>query len=179
MLNWLRKAWRATDGMAAVEFGFIAPILAAMFLGSIELTTALACKQKVTGLASTAADLIAQEKAVATADISNVFSAVNAIVYPFPTTGMKIVITSLTDNGSGNGKVAWSCAQNTTARAVNNVVTLPSGVMVSGGSVILTEVTYPYTSSIARFMSASTNMTSSFYARPRRSTTITGPSSCP
>jgi Flp pilus assembly protein TadG len=150
-----------------------------MFLGSIELTTALAAKQKVTGLAATAADLIAQEKAVATADISNVFAAVNAIVYPFPTTNMKIVITSLVDNGSGNGKVAWSCSQNTAARTVNNVVTLPSGVMTTGGSVILTEVTYPYTSTIARFMSASTNMTSSFYARPRRSTTITGPSSCP
>ncbi len=179
MLSRLRKAWGAQDGLAAVEFAFLAPVLVAMFLGSIELTTALACKQKVTGLASTAADLIAQEKAVATADISNVFSAVNAIVYPFPTTGLKIVVTSLVDNGSGNGKVAWSCAQNTSARTVNNVVTLPSGVMVSGGSVILTEVTYPYTSIIAKYMTSTTNMTSSFYARPRRSTTITGPSSCP
>jgi Flp pilus assembly protein TadG len=180
MLTWLRKALRATEGLAAVEFAMLAPVLVAMFLGSIELTSALDCKQKVTGMAATAADLIAQEKTVASTDISNVYSAINSIVYPYPTTGLKIVITSLTDNGAGGGKVAWSCAQNATARTVNtNVTPVPTGVITTGGSVILVEVTYPYTSSIAKFLTSSTNMTSTFYARPRRSTTITGPSSCP
>lgn len=179
MLTWLKKALRATEGLAAVEFAMLAPVLVVMFLGSIELTDALDCKQKVTGMAATAADLIAQEKAVASADISNVYSAINSIVYPYPTTGLKIVITSLTDNGASGGKVAWSCAQNATARTVNTSVTVPTGVITTGGSVILVEVTYPYTSSIAKFLTSSTNMTSTFYARPRRSTTITGPSSCP
>ncbi len=179
MLTWLRKALRATDGMAAVEFAILAPLLVAMFLGSIELTDALDCKQKVTGMASTAADLIAQEKQVASTDISNVYSAINSIVYPYPTTGLKIVITSLVDNNAGGGRVAWSCAQNATARTVNSTVTVPTGVITTGGSVILVEVTYPYTSTIAKYLTSSTNMTSTFYARPRRSTTITGPSSCP
>lgn len=179
MLNWIRNALRATDGLAAVEFAMLAPVLVAMFLGSIELTDALDCKQKVTGMASTAADLIAQEKAVASADLTNVYSAVNSIVYPYPTTGLKIIISSVIDNGSGGAKVAWSCAQNATARAANSAVTVPTGVITTGGSVILTEVTYPYTSKIAKYLSSSTNMTSSFYARPRRSTTITGPGSCP
>lgn len=179
MLSWLRKALRAKDGLAAVEFAFLAPVLVVMFLGSIELTDALDCKQKVTGMASTAADLIAQEKQVASTDISNVYSAINSIVYPYPTTGLKIVITSLVDNSAGGGRVAWSCAQNATARSVNSNVTVPTGVITTGGSVILVEVTYPYTSTIAKYLTSSTNMTSTFYARPRRSTTITGPSSCP
>ena len=179
MLSWIRNALRAKDGIAAVEFAIMAPVLVAMFLGGIEITSALACKQKVTGMASTAADLIAQEKAVASADLSNVYSAINSIVYPYSATGLKIVITSVIDNGSGGGKVAWSCAQNATARTVNSAVTVPTGVITTGGSVILAEVTYPYTSSIAKYLSSSTNMTSTFYARPRRSTTITGPSSCP
>jgi Flp pilus assembly protein TadG len=179
MLNWIRNALRAKDGLAAVEFAILAPVLVAMFLGSIELTAALACKQKVTGMASTAADLIAQEKAVASADLSNVYSAINSIVYPFSSTGLKIVITSIVDNGSGGGKVAWSCAQNATPRTVNSAVTVPTGVITTGGSVILAEVTYPYSSGIAKYLASSTNMTSSFYARPRRSTTISGPGSCP
>ena len=179
MLNWIRKALRAEDGLAAVEFAMLAPILVAMFLGSIELTDALACKQKVTGMASTAADLIAQEKQVASTDLGNVYSAINSIVYPYPTTGLKIVISSVIDNGAGGAKVAWSCAQNATARTVNSAVTVPTGVITTGGSVILAEVTYPYTSTIAKYLSGTTNMTTSFYARPRRSTTITGPGSCP
>ena len=179
MLNWIKKALRAEDGLAAIEFAMLAPVLVALFLGSIELTDALDCKQKVTGMASTAADLIAQEKQVASTDLANVYSAINSIVYPYPTTGLKIVITSLVDNGTGGGRVAWSCAQNATARTVNANVTVPTGVITTGGSVILAEVTYPYTSTIAKYLSSTTNMTTSFYARPRRSTTITGPSSCP
>jgi Flp pilus assembly protein TadG len=179
MLNLFSKFHRAKSGVAATEFALILPVMITLFLGSIEMTDALTCKQKVTGLAATAADLIAQEKAVASSDLSNVFSAVNAIVYPYPTTGVKVVITSLVDNGSGGGRVAWSCAQNATARAANSTVTVPSGVITTGGSVILAEITYPYTSKVASMLTGTTNMTSTFYARPRRSATVTGPSSCP
>jgi Flp pilus assembly protein TadG len=179
MLKLLPKFRRAEGGLAAVEFALLLPVMVAMFLGSIELTDALTCKQKVTGLAATAADLVAQEKAVATSDLSNVFSAVNSIVYPYPASGVKIVISSLVDNGSGGGKVAWSCAQNTAARTVNSNVTIPTGVIASGGSVILAEITYPYTSQVHDFLPTSTNMTSTFYARPRRSASVTGPTSCP
>ena len=178
MLKFLARFRRAKDGLAAVEFAMIAPVMVAMFLGSIELCDALNCQQKVGGMASTAADLVAQETAVATGDLSNVYSAVNSIVYPYSTSGLKIVITSIVDN-SGTSKVAWSCAQNATARTVGSTMTLPAGVMASNGSVILTEVTYPYSSPVSDYVTGTINMTVQFYARPRRSTVITGPSSCP
>jgi len=173
MLKLLSKFRRAAAGVAATEFALLLPVMITMFLGSIEMTDALTCKQKVTGLAATAADLIAQEKNVTDADMSNVFSAVNSIVYPYPTTGVKIVISSLVDNGSGGGKVVWSSAQNATPRAVNSTVTIPAGVITTGGSVILAEITYPYTSRVASMLTGTTNMTSTFYARPRRSSTVT------
>ena len=105
--------------------------------------------------------------------MSNVFSAINSIVYPYPTAGLQIVISSLTDDGAGGGRVAWSDAQNATARSVNSTVTVPAGVITTGGTVILAEVTYPYHSRIAHFLAPTTNMTTSFYARPRRSPSIT------
>ena len=173
MLSLIRRFRRANDGLAAIEFAMLLPFLVTMFLGSIELTDALACKQKVTGLAATAADLIAQEKNVTDADISNVFSAVNSIVYPYPNTNVKVVITSLTYDSATTGRVAWSSAQNASARAVNSVVTVPTGVITSGGSVILAEITYPYTSRVSTYLTGTTYMTSTFYARPRRSSTVT------
>jgi len=173
MLKLLDRFRCAKDGLAAVEFAMLAPVLVTLFLGSIAMTDALACKQKVTGMAATAADLIAQEKNVTNADISDVFSAINSIVYPYPTTGLQIVITSLTDNGSNTGKVAWSDAQNATARTVGSSVTVPSGVITTGGSVILVEVTYPYASSVTSWLPGSTSLTSTFYARPRRNAAIT------
>jgi hypothetical protein len=52
------------------------------------------------------------------------------------------------------------------------VVTVPSGVISSGGSVILAEVTYPYSSPVSDYITGTVNMSQTFYARPRRSTTI-------
>jgi Flp pilus assembly protein TadG len=176
MLSWLLKAWRANDGLAAVEFAFIAPVMLALFLGSVELTGALDCEQKVTGMASTAADLIAQETQVTNSDLANVLAAMDSIVYPYP--GMKaakgtVIITSLIDNGKGGGTVAWSEPQGSTGvRVAGSTVAVPAGVISSGGSVILTEVTYPYTSTLGKYLPGITTMTSSFYARPRRSVTI-------
>jgi len=178
MLRLLARFRRAKDGLAAVEFAMLAPVLVALFLGSIELCNALNCQQKVGGMASTAADLVAQETAVARGDLSNVYSAVNSIVYPFSTAGLRIVITSIVDN-SGTSKVAWSCAQNGSPRSVGSTMTLPTGVMSSGGSVILAEITYPYTSTLSDYITGTVNMTETFYARPRRSTTIAAPPSCP
>ena len=91
----LKRFWRAKDGLAAVEFGMLAPVMAAMFLGSIEVCSALDCQQKVAGMASTAADLVAQETTVSDSDLSNVYAAVNSIVYPFSGSTVKIVNASV------------------------------------------------------------------------------------
>jgi Flp pilus assembly protein TadG len=173
MLTLLRKFRRDRRGLAAVEFAMLAPVMAAMFLGSIELCDALNCQQKVTGMASTAADLVAQETIMKNADISNVFSAMNAIVYPYPTSSLKITITSIIDNGRGGGTVQWSDAQNATARTVGATVTVPSGVITSGGTVILCEVSYPYTSPVTDYITGTATMAQVFYERPRRTGSVT------
>jgi Flp pilus assembly protein TadG len=168
MLKFLLRAMRAKDGLAAIEFVFIAPIMITMIFGTIEASSALNCSANVTEVASTAADLIAQESQVDNADMSNVFSALNSLLYPFPTSSAKIVITSVIDNGSGGGKVAWSDAQNATARSVGSAVSVPAGLITSGGSVILAEITYTYTSPSTYFMNLPLTMSNTFYARPRR-----------
>lgn len=175
MLRKIAKLLRAKDGLAAVEFALLAPVMIAMFFGTIELSAAVDCRARVSNLASTGADLIAQETTVSTSDVNNVFSALNAILYPYPSAAAKIVISSIVDAGSGNAKVAWSNAQNATPRSVNATVSVPTGLIVSGsgGSVILTEVTYTYTSPTTQVLTGAVTMTSSFYARPRRSLTVT------
>lgn len=168
----LRKFIRAKDGLAAVEFAFIAPMMITLFFGTVELCNALLCQQKVTGMAATAADLVAQDTQISSAQISDVFSALNSIIYPYPTAGTQIIITSLVDNGHGGGTVAWSSAQNATAHAVGATMSVPAGTMSAGGSLIYTEITYTYTSPSTDFLRAPITMTDSFYARPRKSAQV-------
>jgi Flp pilus assembly protein TadG len=179
MLKTLIGFLRARNGMAAVEFAFIAPVMATLLVGTIEMCNALQCKQKVTSVASSVADLVAQTKSVSASDISNIFSAANELTYPFPSSGSGIVVSSIVSDGAGNGTVAWSESQNATALATNAAVTVPTGLMSASAcakgacSVILAQVTYAYTSPLGKIFVGTTTMSDYFYARPRQSATVT------
>lgn len=179
MLNRIRQLARAENGIAAVEFALVAPVLILMFLGSYEVTAAVDCNARTTHLASTTADLVAQSTSVSSTDTSNVFAASNAILFPYPA-NPKIVVSSVIDTntdctGGQVVKVAWSDAQNTTARTVNTTLCIPDGLVVkgSGGSVIMAEVTYTYMPPTMYFFGASgITFKEVFYSKPRRSTTV-------
>jgi Flp pilus assembly protein TadG len=168
MLKFLRRAWKAKGGLAAVEFAFIAPVLITIAFGTIEVSSALECNANVTLVASTAADLVAQDTQVTNADMANIFAVVTSMLYPFPASGAKVVISSVVSNGSNGAKVAWSDALNGTARTVGSAVTVPTGLIASGGSVIYVEVTYAYTSPSTQVINAPLNMTNNFFTKPRR-----------
>jgi Flp pilus assembly protein TadG len=168
MLKILKKARSAQSGMAAVEFAMVLPAMLALVFGAIEVTNALVCKGDVTNTASTAADLIAQETKVTDADLSNVYTSLNALLYPYPNTVTQVRITSIVDDGKGGGKVAWSKAQNATPYSLNQAMTVPTGLITSGGSVIYAEVTYPYTSPFTYIIHSPITMTNVYYSHPRR-----------
>ena len=112
----------AKDGLAAVEFALILPVMMVMFYGTLEITMALTCRDDISIMTSTAADLIAQESSVQSTDLSNVYNAAGTILYPYydpskdpATAGPTIRITSVIYDTSSksvtSGKVAWTCTQ--------------------------------------------------------------------
>src|SRR6185437_5562121 len=82
--------WNDRQGLAAVEFALILPIMLSMLLGLTELSQALACRAAVTNMASTGADLVAQETSASSTDLDNVFNALNAMLYGFFTSSASI-----------------------------------------------------------------------------------------
>jgi Flp pilus assembly protein TadG len=169
-----RRFAAACDGIMAVEFALIAPIMIAMYFGVTELSDGYTAKGKVTVVASTAADLTAQDAAICNAEMNDIFAALGAIMFPYPTNNMQITISSLIDAGNGTVKVAWSDALNTTPRVVNSVVSIPSGMVTngSGASVILAEVTYMYSSPAGVLIYGQIPLSDKFYLAPRRTAQI-------
>jgi Flp pilus assembly protein TadG len=168
MLKTMTRLRRASSGMAAVEFALILPALLFLVFGSIEVTNLLICKADVSRTASTAADLVAQSSQVTDGNMTNIFSALNALVYPFPTANSKIIITSIIDDGHGGGKVAWSDGYHATPHAPGTPMPVPAGLITSGGSVIYSEVTYPYQSTSTYMLKSTITMQNNFYSHPRR-----------
>ena len=174
MLSLLQRFIKARQGLAAVEFALIAPVMLALFFGAVELCTAVDCNSRVSRVGYTVADLVAQSSAVSTADTTNIFNAANAILFPFASANAKIVVSSLVDDGKGGAKVAWSDAQNTAARTKGATVTIPAGLITSGSgdSVIFAEITYSFTAPVTYILGGPITLSNSFYTKPRRSTTV-------
>lgn len=188
------KLYKSEDGAAAVEFAILLPLMISMFFGVVETSLALLCRADVSVMASTAADLISQVNAASTTDITNVYAAAGTILYPYydpsvggsakPTIRLTSVIYDTTSKSTTSGKVAWTCTQagsgtlSPATRATGNTVTLPQALMTTGGSVVIAEVAYLYSSPTTKVITGSINMTNNFYTKPRRIPQIAAPPSC-
>ena len=171
----LRRFFIDPQGMVAVEFALIIPVMLTIYFGTVETTNALTAARRVTNVTQTAADLTAQVTTVATSDLNDIFAASTAILTPFPTTGLKVTISSITASASNASTttVAWSKAYGGgTARSTNSSVTLPAGLTTAGSSIIMVETTYTYNSPVAEFITGPITMTEVAYLKPRRSVSV-------
>jgi Flp pilus assembly protein TadG len=160
-------------GVAAVEFALIAPIMISLYLGSSELCDLLLADRKVTNITSATTDLVAQALSISNADMTDIFSASSAIMEPYDTASLQIVVTSVVEDANGNITVGWSDGYNRSGYAQGSAYNLPDNTLVSpGGSVIVTEVNYTYTSFVGEFWTGGYPMHDTFYEKPRRTSQI-------
>jgi Flp pilus assembly protein TadG len=154
----------------------IAPVLILLYVGIAEIGTAVTVYRRTSSVAATAADLTAQVKTVSTADLNDIITAAGSILTPYSTGPLELVISSVVADQNNNGKVSWSYAQHGGTRAVNSNYAVPPGLTTAGSSVIVTELSYDFTPLIGLttiFSPGAFEMKRTFYARPRRSLTVT------
>jgi Flp pilus assembly protein TadG len=160
-------------GVAAVEFALIAPLLLLLYFGVVELTQAAMTEQRAAHTASTIGDLVAQDSSLTSAQVTDIFSVGATLMYPYPTTTLKMRVSSLTADANDNVTVAWSQASGMTARAKGASVTVPANVISAGGSAIMGESQYTYTSVFGQIMPQPVVFHEVYYLQPRLSTTVT------
>jgi Flp pilus assembly protein TadG len=88
-----RRFRRAAKGMAAIEMALIFPAMTIAYFGMIDVTNLLAAKRRVVLASSTIADLVTQAPGtITTGDLNGFYSAIGAIMQPFPTgtTGVQV-----------------------------------------------------------------------------------------
>lgn len=156
-------------GVAAVEFALIAPILIVLFLGAVEFSNAITVDRKLTALTSSTADLVAQTEEIDTTEMTNIFQASTAIMTPYATSSLSLVITGVIIDGSGDATVDWSDAHQGSARATGSSVTLPPELVINNTCLIMAESTYNFMSLVGHFLTSGVSMDDTFYLRPRAS----------
>ena len=166
---------RNTAGVSAIEFALIAPLMISLYIGACELCNILLADRKVTNVTAATTDLVAQEMSISNNEMTDIFSASSAIMEPYSLASLQIVVSSVVMDANNNITVAWSDGYQATPRAVGSAYTLPAGFtdyMSAGSSVIVTEVTYVYTSPIEEILPNGLNVHDTFYQKPRRTAQI-------
>jgi Flp pilus assembly protein TadG len=167
------RLWRDCNGIAAVEFAAILPVMLTMFLGAVDLSTGVAIDRKVTLTVRTVTDLVSQSAVVSGSDMTNIMNAAAKVMIPYPSAPLKIKVTAVDIANDGSAKVNWSDALNTTKRTTGSAVTLPPALAVPGTQLIMGEIEYGYSPTVGQALVGTINLNENFYVRPRQSATIT------
>jgi len=123
----------------------------------------------VTLTARTVADLVSQVTSVSNNDMTNSLNAATAVMAPFPTGNLKVVVSSVTIDAQGTATVAWSDTLNGTAKSKGATVTLPAALAIPNSSLIWSEVQYTYKPVIGHVVTGTLTLKDHIYMRPRMS----------
>jgi len=170
--NFLRRFGRDRRGVSAVEFALLAPFMIALYLGCTEVSDGVGAQRKVSLTAATVANLAAQESALNNAQMTTILNASMAIVAPYNSSLLKIVVSGLTIDAKGKATVDWSDAKNGAALAKNATVTIPAALAVPGSYLVLSEVSFAYTPIVGNAITGTMTLTDKMYMTPRKSLTI-------
>lgn len=168
VMIFLARLHRDNRGVSAVEFALLAPVMIAFYFGLAEFCQGYMAQKRMSHSASAVGDLVAQTDVVTKDQIADIFAMGAQTMKPFSATDLKLRVTSVTRNASGVAKVDWSQGSGLTAMTKNATVTVPTGLIANGESLIMSEATYDYTSPVRYFMPNLTTFSSKLYLRPRR-----------
>ena len=173
-LRGLKNFRKNTEGVSAIEFAIVAPVMVFIYFGGMELSLLMQADRRTTTVAATIGDLASREVVLNDGDIEDIFAASRILIIPLDPSAVRLRLTNLVADSNGNVEVDWSDASdNFTARSVGATFSeIPSGVIEDDGSVIMAEVEYTYQSELDYLPSARQTLRDRFFLRPRRTNLI-------
>lgn len=169
--NLVTRLGRDKSGVSAVEFALIAPVMVLLYLGMVEISTALSADRKVTNAASALADLIAQDDVITDDEMVDILNAGVAIIQPLDADQFSVRISSVSMSLLGEVELDWSDSRGMQPRAEGSQPTLPAGILAPGRSVIWVEVAYSYEAPF-REITGDFDIAEEFFLRPRQSLSV-------
>jgi Flp pilus assembly protein TadG len=141
------------DGMAAIEFAMIVPVMALLLIGIVELSYAMTVYLRVQQAANSSADLVARaENQISQSELSDIMAAGSYIFAPFDTGPETITLRQVMSSPSdaSNTKQDWQCTytgstQSLVCTCTDTAYTLPANVISNNDSIIVGQASYDYT----------------------------------
>ena len=165
-------------GVSAVEFAILLPLMLTLYFGGVEIADAVGADRKNTLVAHTVGDLVAAVSNVNTSDITDVFNADQWVAYPYHSTNLVAIVSSVCVDTNGHATISWSQSSDSNASALTagSPVTLPTALTTNATganiSYIWGKSTYTYRPTIGYGITGNITMRDQFYLGPRQSCSV-------
>jgi Flp pilus assembly protein TadG len=163
-----RRFSGATQGVAAIEFAMILPVLVLIFLATFDGGRAIAAYMKMRAATYALASITNQYPIIQSADMTGILCATAAVMAPYSSGTPAIKISQVQISNKGVATIEWSAAQGTTARTPGSSISPPTAMAVKSSYLILAEVSYTYAPLFGYFNSGSgITFSDNLYVTPR------------
>lgn len=161
------------NGVAAIEFVMVFPMMITLFLGSIELSEAFSLNRKVAHVASVVGDLSSQTERLEDEDVAGFFETSEALMYPYNeiTTAASIALVYADDNGNRQFIRQWDSPDG----GVNiDIDAIPESMLGTNAYIYVSSAEYTHTPRYGHVITGDFVLSATDYYRPRD-----GGNSCP
>ena len=165
---------RNADGVAAVEFALLVPVLFVMLIGTVEIGQAVGLDRRISMATASTADLIAREKTANAASLDGIMQIVKSLLAPYDASRLSIGVVSVMANATNANltKVEWSYSYNgASVPSKCAPYAMPAGLLGAGASAIIVEGRYDYEPLLIThyFMNSSMTLQDKATVSPRNS----------
>jgi len=187
----LARFRKREDGVAAIEFAIIAPLLVMFLLGATAANQSLWAHGKVSQVSSVIGDLVSQESEITPAIFSSIIKVAPVLMEPYPIGDLEITVTAgiacYEDPNDTEGAVPtifnmWSARwneRNGVKRGQRSNVEMTDGPteisIIEGDYVVQTRVTHTYEPTITQEAGYTIDLDETAYHQPRNAEPIAFP----
>ena len=175
--RWLMQFVHDREGLAAIEFAILAPVMLLIYFGMTEFSQAYMASRRANHMASIAADLIAQSDTTNLADLQRAFDIGDLVLKPFDSAPLSIRITSVMLDKNDRAIVEWSRRDGQGIPALTKGAIFPNLppdlITEEGQTLIIGESHYVYSSEATRIIQQDLTFHRRYYLKPRTADKIT------
>ncbi|GAB2185935.1 hypothetical protein LAB1_32440 [Roseibium sp. LAB1] len=162
----------------------ILPFLLVLLIGMEEVSGTLNHDRKVSRIANSVADLVAQAQTITPADLTAMMDLGGKILDPYPDTNLETIVASVTFDDEGTPAVDWSYSSkggSPWAEGSKPPMDLPEAVAAPNSSIVVAQTNLKYVPTFSGLFTeyfsraSSIDLSDTYYLRPRLTDTVECP----
>jgi Flp pilus assembly protein TadG len=163
---------RDRQGIAVVEFAFLATFMVFLYLGSQQLADAIFANRKVTTTVRAVTDLTTQYSVLTQNELQMILNSSAKVLSPYSAENAQIRISQISMDENGVATVTWSKGLRIDARETNDEIDIPENLAVPNTALIYGEVFYEYHPKFQDYSVGTLHLSDRIFMSPRVSASV-------